>query len=164
MLVGLGFAESVRGECGFASYGQLALFARVGERGADGDRTSCWVVHCVCFRPNRPGVGVVERTTEDMSADRLSLRQPMSRSGPWKERITTTLNASCESRPCYGTEAIQRNALLGEDLNPILDQLNGGSSTRGVLGRFAALHERVRRRENHLYNTADAAPGARHRT
>ena len=44
------------------------------------------------------------------------------------------------------------------DLNHILDQLGGGRSSRGALSRFSALHERIRHRETHLYNTREADP------
>ena len=45
------------------------------------------------------------------------------------------------------------------DLQRILDQLGAGrSADRGPLSRFDALYQRIRTREAHLYNTADADP------
>lgn len=54
--------------------------------------------------------------------------------------------------------AILADTLSEADLNHMLAQLGGGRSARGGLGRFSALHERIRYRESHLYNTREANP------
>ncbi len=71
-----------------------------------------------------------------------------------------TMNAMAEP-PTAEVEPGQILArTLGEaDLNHVLGQLGGGrSQTHGVLSRFSALHNRVRDREAHLYNAAEANP------
>lgn len=66
--------------------------------------------------------------------------------------------AADESAP-----AISATTLSEADLNHILGQLGGGRSsagrTVGVLSRFSALHERIRYREMHLYNSSEVDPG-----
>jgi hypothetical protein len=54
--------------------------------------------------------------------------------------------------------AVLATMLSEADLNRILEQLGGGRSERGSLSRFGALHERIRKRETHLYNTREANP------
>ncbi len=56
---------------------------------------------------------------------------------------------------------ILARTLSEDDLNRMLEQLGGGrgrSAALGGLTRFGALHERVRQREQHLYNTDEANP------
>ncbi|MXX80393.1 MAG: hypothetical protein F4Y69_05080 [Chloroflexi bacterium] len=54
---------------------------------------------------------------------------------------------------------IAARALSEADLNHILGQLGGGrATTRGALSRFSALHERIRNREMHLYNSRRVDP------
>ncbi len=53
----------------------------------------------------------------------------------------------------------QATTLSESDLNQLLDQLGSGRlGASGALGRFAALHDRIRHREAHLYNTREADP------
>ncbi len=55
--------------------------------------------------------------------------------------------------------SILATTLSEADLNRLLAQLGGGRSTlRRSLSRFSALHERIRHREAHLYNTREADP------
>ncbi len=54
---------------------------------------------------------------------------------------------------------ILARTLSEADLNHMLGQLGGGrSASPGVLGRFSTLHSRIRDREAHLYNAAEANP------
>ena len=64
-----------------------------------------------------------------------------------------------ETQPQESAPAILVRSLSEADLNHMLDQLGGGrSAARGALSRFSALHERIRHRETHLYNTREADP------
>jgi len=60
------------------------------------------------------------------------------------------------SRPIAAT------TLSEADLNLILEQLAGGRSsgqrTRGALSRFSSLHQKIRYREDHLYNSNEVDP------
>ena len=57
---------------------------------------------------------------------------------------------------------ISATTLSEADLNQILDQLGGSrfplDRARGTPGRFAALYQRIRDREAHLYNSRDVDP------
>ena len=62
--------------------------------------------------------------------------------------------------PTNSPTAILATTLSEADLNRILDQLGGGRSVGSVggLGRFSALHRRIREREAHLYNAPEVNP------
>lgn len=71
----------------------------------------------------------------------------------------TTIHALPELEPAEAEDSILATSLSEADLNRILEQLGGGrSSSPGALSRFSALHERIRHREAHLYNTPEADP------
>lgn len=71
----------------------------------------------------------------------------------------TTLQAAAATSPSTPNEVVLATTLSEADLNHILGQLGGGrSASRGALSRFAALHERIRHRESHLYNAREADP------
>ncbi|MCY3567149.1 MAG: hypothetical protein OXH38_00865 [Chloroflexi bacterium] len=58
-----------------------------------------------------------------------------------------------------GSGRIAARTLSEADLNHILGQLGGGrAATHGALTRFSALHERIRNREMHLYNSRRVDP------
>ncbi len=56
------------------------------------------------------------------------------------------------------SEAVQSRTLSEADLAHLLAQLGGGRSVAAGRGRFSALHDRIRQREAHLFNTPDANP------
>ena len=60
------------------------------------------------------------------------------------------------------TPAIAASTLSEADLNQILSRLGGGRSSPHIAGnatgRFSGLHQRIRHREAHLYNTREADP------
>ncbi len=75
--------------------------------------------------------------------------------------LATPLDSEADAEPAasQAPSPILARTLSEADLNQMLDQLGGGrSNTRGALSRFSALHERVRHREAHLYNTSEADP------
>ena len=80
--------------------------------------------------------------------------------------LTLANNLPPDSQPTAATAEpsdsmpsnISADTLSEADLNHILDQLGGGRSERGALSRFSALHNRIRHRESHLYNTPEANP------
>ncbi len=54
---------------------------------------------------------------------------------------------------------VAARTLSEADLNHVLGQLGGGrSAPHGALSRFSALHERIRNREMHLYNSRQVDP------
>ena len=54
---------------------------------------------------------------------------------------------------------VSARTLSEADLNHVLGQLGGGrSAPHGALSRFSALHERIRNREMHLYNSRQVDP------
>ena len=63
--------------------------------------------------------------------------------------------------PQADARAVLATTLSEADLNHVLGhlgQLGGGRTQRGTLGRFSTLHRRIREREAHLYNEAEADP------
>ncbi len=73
---------------------------------------------------------------------------------------TTVESATAAERAAeVAAEAAILAVTLSEgDLNRVLAQLGGGRSARGERARFSALHERIRHREAHLYNTPEVDP------
>ncbi len=76
--------------------------------------------------------------------------------------MMTTMTATAgREEPAYEEEPgrIAARTLSEADLNHMLGQLGGGrSASRGALSRFSALHDKIRERETHLYNSKQANP------
>ena len=73
--------------------------------------------------------------------------------------MMTTLQATAEPSQSASPDAVLATALSEAELNQMLGQLGGGGTARrGLLSRFAALYERIREHELHLYNAVDVNP------